>query len=522
MTQVTKPECKLVIAGPGAGKTYNMVQKVLECTETLHPARFCAVITYTNAATDEIKSRLAQKGKIPENVFIGTIHSFLNRFIIIPYLSLINNNVVIDKTFLQISSDDIVKKMNVKTPKQSAIIRKRVYESLNKQGLITFDQTINLSLETIKNEFVKRIVCKRLQYLFIDEFQDVNNKQFEIIEYLRKAKQTQIYCVGDPEQYISGFQNDSEYKNIPILKAILKKDYCIENPNINNHRSSFPIVNFLNNFNKRLYNDIEFQQIKIENKNTSQHFVFFLNEMNLNEILGIFKNLAKDKGYSSKDVMILSKKNKTINAIQKLEQSYKLLNKNRVINPVEIMINNVTTISKKHQSKIFDEANITKIQFRKFILKCLKGNFESSDDLKNFTIEELKIEISDEIEKNKHKTLVDFENFEFNSNNKDEFTLSNIHNAKGLESQVVLCIAKNNKELKLWLETNSSTRLQTIYKLDKDGNKKNTKDDELDDYPRLGYVAFSRARELLCIACLEQIDTAFSEKLALLNVKIIP
>jgi len=81
ITQQANPKCKLVIAGPGAGKTHNMVQKVLECMETLHPTRFCVVITYTNAATAEIKSRLSQNMKIPPNVFVGTIHSFLNQFV---------------------------------------------------------------------------------------------------------------------------------------------------------------------------------------------------------------------------------------------------------------------------------------------------------------------------------------------------------------------------------------------------------------------------------------------------------
>lgn len=78
-------DCTLVIAGPGAGKTTNMVREIYQCLPELTPNRYMAVITYTNAATEKIKTRLTELIKIPENVFIGTIHSFLYRFILNPY-----------------------------------------------------------------------------------------------------------------------------------------------------------------------------------------------------------------------------------------------------------------------------------------------------------------------------------------------------------------------------------------------------------------------------------------------------
>jgi DNA helicase-2/ATP-dependent DNA helicase PcrA len=65
---------KLVIAGPGAGKTYSMVDEVMKVLPNLDNNRFCVVITYTNAATDKIRNKMQKKIKIPENVFIGTIY----------------------------------------------------------------------------------------------------------------------------------------------------------------------------------------------------------------------------------------------------------------------------------------------------------------------------------------------------------------------------------------------------------------------------------------------------------------
>ena len=86
--------------------------------------------------------------------------------------------------------------------------------------------------------------------------------------------------------------------------------------------------------------------------------------------------------------------------------------------------------------------------------------------------------------------------------------VSNIHRFKGLEVDAVLAVAKTEKELKLRLETDTAIRDAH--------NEKATS-----DYPRLGYVAFSRARKILCIACLESIKQDTKEKLKSLNVDII-
>lgn len=46
--------------------------------------------------------------------------------------------------------------------------------------------------------------------------------------------------------------------------------------------------------------------------------------------------------------------------------------------------------------------------------------------------------------------------------------------------------------------------------------------DSLDDDFRLGYVAFSRARDMLCIACLEGITSQTKNKLESLNLVFYP
>ena len=67
-----------LFAGAGTGKTYTLVEllKIIKekyAREFRLTSKYCAVITYTNAATDEIISRLKDT-----SIFdISTIHSFI-------------------------------------------------------------------------------------------------------------------------------------------------------------------------------------------------------------------------------------------------------------------------------------------------------------------------------------------------------------------------------------------------------------------------------------------------------------
>ena len=60
-----------------------------------------AVITYTNASVDDIKEKLSDSIVITPNIFIGTIHSFLMHYFIMPHADSLGYNVanvlVVDK-----------------------------------------------------------------------------------------------------------------------------------------------------------------------------------------------------------------------------------------------------------------------------------------------------------------------------------------------------------------------------------------------------------------------------------------
>lgn len=75
-----------ILAGPGAGKTYWLVRRikdVIEWSDRLGPNQRIACISYTRVAAGEVEKGL---GSAAAHADVSTIHSFLYRNIVKPYL----------------------------------------------------------------------------------------------------------------------------------------------------------------------------------------------------------------------------------------------------------------------------------------------------------------------------------------------------------------------------------------------------------------------------------------------------
>jgi len=502
---------KLIIAGPGAGKTHNMVQQIINAMHRLSPARYIAVITYTNSATHNIQNRLAKQIAIPDNLFIGTIHSFLNKFIVIPYASIVLDNIGSEKLFLQCQIDDVllyVKKLKDKiyTNEETAILKSNIKNKLKKRGYITFDQTINIAKECMDNKTVSRIVSNRLQYLFVDEFQDTDNAIFSVVESIRKQKQTEIYCVGDPEQYIKSFDSSVRaFGNIPILKMANSTSYEVAY-NYSNHRSSEAIVKFINKFSRRDFTGSIFQQ-KCETNVAGNPVRFIKKYENVAHILPDFFSFCDAENIAPGDRCIIAKKNDVIRkAASALGQHFVTPKKSQHSSLLNVMKETLLSTLQLSQTEFLERYQVNVYGLRAYALQILKaingGVIQNENSYVKFVTEKLGLKVVKGLP-------VKIENFKSHVDNQGGgyVTLSNIHTIKGLESEAVLALAKTEAELLLWIETDLSVR----------DAKRN---DEETDYPRLGYVAFSRAKKLLCISCLEAISNDTEQKLKDLGVVI--
>lgn len=293
-----------VYAGPGAGKTYFLVENIKDIVEHSkklreNDIRKILCITYTNAAVDEIKSRL---GRYNDYVEIKTIHSFLYEYIISPYQQQLklfinktfNANVPPDKKMYpriegfgllaKLKMSDFIGYLQEKYQLQlaSELTKRKISEcvldisSLNKypfnenekpvikwiksinnkddlikiktaiwekDGVLDFDEILYFSYILLKNyKFIGYDIQYKFPYILMDEYQDTNPIQNKILELLSDKKVT-IGVVGDIAQSIYGFIN-STYKEFDNFSPKVKdfKEFVIDG----NRRSNKNIIHFLN------------------------------------------------------------------------------------------------------------------------------------------------------------------------------------------------------------------------------------------------------------------------------------
>ena len=77
-----------------------------------------------------------------------------------------------------------------------------------KNNLMDFNDLSRKMLELLSNERVRQELQQKYDYIFIDEYQDVNPLQDKIMSLIA-GKQTQVFTVGDIKQSIYGFRGSS-------------------------------------------------------------------------------------------------------------------------------------------------------------------------------------------------------------------------------------------------------------------------------------------------------------------------
>lgn len=297
-----------VFAGPGAGKTYFIIENIKVIISKsqklkIDENRRIACITYTNVAVDEIKRRLESYGKY---VHVSTIHSFLNEFVITPYIEQLKillkdmfGIIIPPKTKITVRKEGFSLLDKEQVEKLLGLLKEgnlALYEKLSNKNtskkVSFFDKFklnikgINLDVENIKLSydkvsywgdaeiaFIKNKILestgvldyedillfsylliknfKQIQYsiryifpyILIDEFQDTTKIQNKIIQIIGNSKTVSIGVIGDCAQAIYGFAG-SNYNDFLNFKLPSKemKEYVIDG----NRRSKQNIVYFLN------------------------------------------------------------------------------------------------------------------------------------------------------------------------------------------------------------------------------------------------------------------------------------
>ena len=232
------PKSFLLFAGAGSGKTRTLVNVLQELRrEKLHQlvqaGQQVAIITYTNAACDEIKHRLQY-----DPIFkVSTIHSFAWS-LIRPFTEDIKERL---KDSLKISIDDLNSKLErardktgktaIKNAKRKDNKEKRLAElaqitkftysassNNTSRGSINHDEVITITADLIENNpLLQTILTNRFPILLIDESQDTKKNLLESFIEVQKNHSSK-FCLGlfgDMMQRIYGGGKEDLDTNLP-------------------------------------------------------------------------------------------------------------------------------------------------------------------------------------------------------------------------------------------------------------------------------------------------------------------
>lgn len=344
---------QLILAGPGTGKTTFLINRVIELIYNKSiKQKGIIVCTFTRKATEELKVRLYQEIPIAEfnkhNIIIGTIHSvcyeLLSRYSEFDYgdydILAEDNQVHFIYSKLKnlgYSSDKISKNGWTLAEELAAIFNKitdeeidideidfadnedledackvyKTYKRILKRFKLfdyaTIQETLLRELE--RNSSLKEIILDNFKYYLIDEFQDVNNIQYNIFLKL-SSPQYNLTVVGDDDQSIYGFRGSNIEHIRNFENYFLERKIKVEKMFLNiNYRSSKTIINFTNKLlEKAKYNRVD-KQIKAFRKGKSQKPIvrFFENEIQeVDAICNIIRDLKrKNIIYSYNQVALL-------------------------------------------------------------------------------------------------------------------------------------------------------------------------------------------------------------------------
>jgi superfamily I DNA/RNA helicase len=216
------PKSLIVLAGPGAGKTFCLTERIRFLIEhhRFEPARICA-FTFTNKAAGEIAHRLeTQLGDAAARVKRGTIHAFCAEL-----LRELGASVLLEPGFgiadeeYQLSALRRIEgrtrrwhrttlnhfsahrfRGDVLEHEEQGLFEK--YEHFLKiRKVVDFDTLVVKAAELLERPADGAAVRARWDVILVDEFQDLNPVQYRIVRALAREHH-HVFAVGDDEQSI--------------------------------------------------------------------------------------------------------------------------------------------------------------------------------------------------------------------------------------------------------------------------------------------------------------------------------
>lgn len=235
----------LVVAGPGAGKTYCLICRVQHLIDRLDiaPKRILAV-TFTNKASEEIASRLHEaRGSAAVDITRGTLHGiclavlrdFAERCGLRPGFG------VADDEYQR----GVLKRLRIPERRRSQVLAlfclhrlqgrplsergtelfAQYQERLRARNLADFDDLVVLTERLLRTDAAAAAELRaRWDYVLVDEFQDLSPVQYGIVRRLAEGHRN-LFGVGDDEQSIFSWAGSD-----PLIIDKFREDFGLGQP----------------------------------------------------------------------------------------------------------------------------------------------------------------------------------------------------------------------------------------------------------------------------------------------------
>lgn len=344
-----------VIAGPGTGKTFTIVKKVVDLVKNHNiPANKILITTFTKKAAAELNTRIITEFKKEgintdlADLKIGNFHNLANIFlanykklddkffdnkVIEPQMEgyLLEKNIekfyhikgfkdlingyeiyTIQDIFAKITNNLIDVKLLENSSNKDDKLAYEIYKThlkiLEENHLLNFQMILKNFYDLLSDPHIGPQIRENIDYVIIDEYQDTNYIQQEIAFKLLKNKNIMVF--GDDDQALYRFRG-ADPKNLlnfdEICREKLGEPANFYKLNVN-YRSNQAIIdlaqNFINNnekekeFTKNLVaaegekNQNTIVRAKAENLENLTKIIKILNkDINLNQIAFLFPTL---------------------------------------------------------------------------------------------------------------------------------------------------------------------------------------------------------------------------------------
>ena len=291
----------LVIAGPGAGKTELLAQKLdylFSTNKCIHPKKILALSFKTDAASN-LKERVKKwYGEEYASRFTSLTYSAFEKMILDQFIGALPENIRprsdymieeleiikevldrngIDTTGMRMNEIKEMAESIVLSEKDTSIKNELLKGTLSNKPVLLYRQITKLATHIIDtNEYIRKALQMTYEFVFLDEFQDTTYDQYNLLKICFLGSSCKLTAVGDNKQaimrwagakpdifpdYIRDF-NSNEYqllmnhRSVPKLVEFQKEVHRI----LNSSNTPFQTNNFPN------FEDGEIKLLEFENE----------------------------------------------------------------------------------------------------------------------------------------------------------------------------------------------------------------------------------------------------------------